>query len=81
MLKRSIPKDPVVSEVQAMSDAELARWAELGQFGFKQVAAKQELSRREFWRDFWSKGIVAWLALVLSIISLAIALLDSRPSH
>ena len=74
----TLPDDPIVVEVRSMPDHEVARWAELGQFGFKQVAAKQELARRAFWREFWSHGVVAWVALVVSIAALAISLLKAH---
>jgi uncharacterized protein YjlB len=34
------------------------------------AAAKAEMDRRHFWRDFWLKGIVAWIALVIGSLSL-----------
>lgn len=34
------------------------------------AAAEVELERRRRWRDFWSKGIVAWIALAMALISL-----------
>ncbi len=71
--------DPEVQWARSAEDHELERWAKLGQTGFRQVAAEQELKRRAFWRDFWSKGIVAWLALALSIVSLVVSL-SPRPS-
>lgn len=72
MKKKQI--DPVVAEVKGMTDTELARWAKLGQAGFKQVAAELGLARRQYWRDFWVRGIVSWIALLLSIISLIVSL-------
>jgi len=35
--------------------------------------AELELDTRGWLRDFWSRSIVAWLALVISIVSIAIA--------
>ena len=66
--------DPEVEWARSAADHELERWEHLGQTGFRQVAAMQELKRRAFWRDFWSKGVVAWLALALSIASLGVSL-------
>ena len=31
---------------------------------------KVELDRRNWWRDFWTKGIVAWIALLIALASL-----------
>ena len=39
------------------------------------IAAKAEYEKRIRKRDFWSKGIVAWLALGVSIISLVISII------
>ena len=39
------------------------------------IAAKVELERRERRDRFWRKDIVAWLALVLAIISLGFSIL------
>ncbi|MCE5312513.1 MAG: hypothetical protein LLF86_05115 [Nitrospiraceae bacterium] len=36
--------------------------------------AQEEIRKRERRRNFWKKDIVAWLALVLSIISLFLGL-------
>jgi hypothetical protein len=36
-------------------------------------AAELELETRSWLRDFWSRSIVAWIALVISIISVVIA--------
>lgn len=72
--------DPEVEWARSAEAHELERWEKLGQPGFRQVAAAQELKRRAFWRDFWSKGIVAWLALALSIVSLVVSLIH-RPSE
>jgi hypothetical protein len=36
--------------------------------------AELELETRAWLRDFWSRSIVAWFALILSIISLVIAI-------
>ena len=67
--------DPLVSEVRAMSDFEVAKWAQSSMKGsFKQVAATEELERRKFWRHFFTHGIVAWIALIISLISLVISI-------
>jgi hypothetical protein len=36
--------------------------------------AELELETRAWLRDFWSRSIVAWLALLISIVSIAIAI-------
>lgn len=37
------------------------------------IAAKLELDRRERKRRFWRQDLVAWLALVLSVLSLFVS--------
>ncbi len=39
------------------------------------IAARVELDRRERRRTFWLRDIVAWIALVLSILSILISVL------
>lgn len=39
------------------------------------IAAKLELEKRERRRRFWRQDLVAWLALVLSVISLVVSAL------
>ncbi|OGP59979.1 MAG: hypothetical protein A2V65_01620 [Deltaproteobacteria bacterium RBG_13_49_15] len=34
------------------------------------VACEIELDRRKRWKDFWTKGIVAWVALLIALASL-----------
>ena len=43
-----------------------------GRQGWSDISAgaRVELERRDFWRKFWTHGLVAWLALVVSIIAL-----------
>jgi hypothetical protein len=36
--------------------------------------AELELDTRDWLRDFWSRSFVAWLALLISIVSIAIAI-------
>jgi hypothetical protein len=36
--------------------------------------AELELETRAWLRDFWSRSIVAWLALLISIVSIAVAI-------
>jgi hypothetical protein len=36
--------------------------------------AELELDTRDWLRDFWSRSLVAWLALVISIVSITIAI-------
>ena len=42
------------------------------------IAAKYELARRERRRTFFLRDIVAWIALLLSVISIIIALYRSK---
>lgn len=47
-------------------------------------APRAELERRRFWRAFFTHGIVAWLALIVSIIALAVSVYhggDAAPNH
>ena len=37
------------------------------------AVAELELETREWLRDFWSRSIVAWIAIVISIISVVFA--------
>jgi len=39
------------------------------------AGAKVEIERRIFWKKFWTSGIVAWLALVVSIVALYVAII------
>jgi len=34
------------------------------------AAAETQLAKMLWWRDFWTKGIVAWIALIIALISL-----------
>jgi hypothetical protein len=43
------------------------------------IAAKYELARRERRRTFWLRDIVAWVALVLAVISIILSLYGSKP--
>jgi hypothetical protein len=36
--------------------------------------AELELDTRAWLRDFWSRSLVAWLALIVSLVSIAIAI-------
>jgi len=38
------------------------------------AGAKIEIERRLFWRKFLTHGIVAWLALIVSIIALVLSI-------
>ena len=42
------------------------------------AACRLELEKRKWRKDFWSKGIVAWIALVLSVVSIILNLLKYR---
>jgi hypothetical protein len=78
MSKKTKPVDPLVLEAKAMSDFELAKWAHSSMLGsFKQIAASEELERRKFWRHFFTHGIVSWIAIVISLISLVISILPN----
>jgi hypothetical protein len=35
--------------------------------------AQLELERRQWFREFWTHGIVAWIALVFSVISIIVS--------
>jgi hypothetical protein len=37
--------------------------------------AKLELERRQWFRDFWTTGIVAWIALGISIVAIIVSVL------
>jgi len=43
------------------------------------IAAKYELDRRDKRRTFWLRDIVAWIALVLSIIAILISFYKGSP--
>jgi hypothetical protein len=38
------------------------------------ASARAELERRRFWKKFLTSGIVAWLALIVSIVALYISI-------
>jgi hypothetical protein len=64
-----------INRVRQFDDAELRRLIHTESLtSTPHIAAKHVLEKRERWRRFWSKDIVAWLALVLSIISLLLSL-------
>ena len=42
--------------------------------GRNRTKAELELETRAWFRDFWTRSIVAWLALFISIISVVIAI-------
>jgi hypothetical protein len=39
------------------------------------ASARAELERRRFWKKFLTYGIVAWLALIVSIVALYISII------
>ena len=43
------------------------------------IAARVELGRRERRRTFWLRDIVAWIALILSVISIFLSVYASKP--
>jgi hypothetical protein len=59
-------------------DKELYKWRD-GNQGWSDISggAKAELDRRQFWRKFWSFGLVGWIALGVSIVSLVISILKN----
>jgi hypothetical protein len=61
-------------KARSMSDVELRTCLAYNEGSPVRAAADTELARRKFWKTFWSHGIVAWLALAVSFISLIVAL-------
>jgi hypothetical protein len=58
-------------EARTQPNAELYRRMESLIPGNEQrIAAKVEIDRRIFWRTFWSKSIVAWIALLMAVVNL-----------
>ena len=43
------------------------------------IAARAEIARRERKRTFWRKDIVAWIALVVTVVSIVIGFLLRKP--
>jgi hypothetical protein len=58
---------------------QLHQWKD-GNQGWSDICsgAKAELDRRDFWCRFFTYGIVAWLSLILSIISLCVSFLHKK---
>jgi hypothetical protein len=63
-----------IRKARSLSDYELHQlvnskvpWTE------EHIAAKLELDRRDRNRRFWRQDLVAWLALVLSVVSLIVS--------
>ena len=69
--------DPVLEKevvrARSASEADLHLWAGLNPSSPLRAAATVELERRAFWRAFWSHGIISWVALVVSILSLLVS--------
>lgn len=64
------PVDPIVAHFRKCSTFEVAKWVAAEKGTFRQVAAEQELARRQFLRTFLTHGIVSWIALLISLLSL-----------
>ena len=66
-----------VKKARSLPDFELQRQVStLIPMAEEHIAAKLELARRERRSGFWRQHLVAWLALGLATISLAITILD-----
>ncbi len=63
-------EDLHVAKARSLSDFELHNLTGFYDGTPAKSAALVELARRKFWRDFWTHGIIAWIALVISIASL-----------
>jgi len=64
----------VIRQARSLPDAELLRRVHsLTPQAEEHIAAKLELERRERKRRFWRQDLVAWLALVLAVISLIVS--------
>jgi hypothetical protein len=64
-----------MSKFRKMSDVQLHQNKD-GYQGWHDLSAgaKAELDRRAFWRAFITHGIVAWLALIVSIVALYVSI-------
>jgi len=62
-----------VIRARGASSADLHLWSGLNASSPLRAAAEAELDRRKFWRTFWSHGIIAWIALVISVLSLCVS--------
>lgn len=62
--------NPHVTKARSKSDFDLLN--DMGYVDGSEVksAAVAELERRKFWRNFFTHGIAAWIALIISGISL-----------
>lgn len=69
--------DPVlekeISRARGASEAELQSWSGLNPSSPLRAAAVAELERRKFWRAFWSHGVISWIALIVSVLSLCVS--------
>lgn len=67
--------EKLAREARSLPDVELLRRSStLVPQAEEHIAAQAEIARRERARSFWRKDIVAWAALLLSILSLIISI-------
>ncbi|MDO9317991.1 MAG: hypothetical protein Q7V56_07300 [Gammaproteobacteria bacterium] len=68
-------RGPLEDEMRNSPTFEVAKWAHASQKGsFRQIAAELELERRKYLREFFTKRIVSWIALGVSVVSLIISI-------
>jgi hypothetical protein len=72
--------EKLAQEARLLPEVELLRrTATLIPMAEEHIAARAELERRERARSFWRRDVVAWAALLLSIVSLLVSLSRHAP--
>ena len=72
---RKAVRDPLGNEMRNSPIFEVEKWTHASQKGpFRQIAAELELERRKYLREFYTKSIVSWIAIGVSVVSLIISI-------
>lgn len=62
-----------LNKAREISSVTLRTWLSYNEGSPMRAAAETELERRRFWKNFLTSGIVSWIALIISILSLYIS--------